>query len=106
MKIAVDLRTMTFGESGGMTQWIQGTFEHLIRADQDNEYLVFGLPYNYHLIDIQAPNLTRITFSPTNYSRQLKDRLDYEADVAVLFRFLPSEIDRDFPLHRQVICIP
>lgn len=105
MKIAIDLRTVTFGETGGLTQWLQGALGHLIRGDKDNDYLVFGMPYNYHLLDFQAPNLRRVTFSVADYDKRIKDRLDFEK-FDVLFRCFPYERDLDFPIHRQVVCLP
>lgn len=106
MKIAIDLRTVTFGEAGGLTRWLTGALGHLIRADRDNQYLVFGMPYNYHLLDFHAPNLTRITLSAADYLKKTQDRLDFEGDVAVLFRCFPYERELSFPAHRQVVCLP
>jgi glycosyltransferase involved in cell wall biosynthesis/GT2 family glycosyltransferase len=106
MKIAIDLRTVTFGEAGGLVQWLQGALGRLIRTDRDNEYLVFGMPYNYHLLDFQAPNLRRVTFSSGNYEKGIQDRLDFEKDVEVLFRCFPHDRKLNFPAHRQIVCIP
>ena len=106
MKIAVDLRVIEHGVTGGLSQLIEGILRSLLDRDQDNEYLVFCTPANYPLLDPDRPNLRRVSLAFPNYDQELDDHLRYRGDIDVLFRAYPGTDLGGVPLERQVVCIP
>ena len=106
MKIAVDLRVIEHGVTGGLSQLIEGVFRSLLERDQSNEYLVFCTPANYPLLEPDRSNLRRVSLPFATYDQELDDQLRYRGDIDVLFRAYPGTELGGVPLDRQVVCIP
>jgi glycosyltransferase involved in cell wall biosynthesis len=106
MKIAVDLRVIEHGITGGLAQLIEGVFRCLLERDRDNEYLVFCTPANYPLLEPDRSNLRRVTLPFATYDQELDDHLRYRGDIDVLFRAYPGTDLGGVPLERQVVCVP
>lgn len=106
MKIGIDLRWIVYGETGGLTQWLHGTLSALFARDATNHYVLFNTVYNFHLFPHPWPNVTRHTLSTANYYDELQDRVSYEGDYDLLFRYYPFGVIERFPLNRQIVCVP
>lgn len=107
LRIGVDLRNLVFGETDGLTQWVQGTLAAAFPRDPRHTYVLFHTPFNYHLFPDPPGNVVRHTLPPHRYFDELQDRIEYEGDFDLLFRSCPDvTVLERFPLARQVVCVP
>ncbi len=105
MKIGVDLRQLSLGASGGITQQVQGVFEAVFDRYTEHQFLVFCTPFNRSLLACDAEHVRYFSLSIASYFLDL-DHIAAEEDLQVLFRSYPTEDTLQFPMHKQIVLIP
>src|SRR5262245_10715880 len=104
MKIAIELRSIVPGLSGGIAPLIKGVLETLFVCYPEHEFLVFCTIFNRDLLSA-VPTHVRVWSLPCHGFNAELDRLLRLESVEVLFRCYPHE-PLDFPCPKQVIFIP
>lgn len=105
MKIGIELRHITLGESGGITQLIKGVLDQLVSMYPDVDFFVFCTIFNRGLLEPNRKNVKLISVPAANYWEVVDSILDKE-NIQVLFRSYPTEDTLVFPLEKQVFLIP
>jgi glycosyltransferase involved in cell wall biosynthesis len=105
MKIGVDLRPLSLGQSGGILQLVQGVFESVFDRYPEHQFLVFCTPFNRSLLERDAEHVCYFSLPIANYFQEL-DRIALQEDLQILFRSYPVEDTLRFPMHKQIVLIP
>ena len=105
MKIGVDLRQLSLGASGGITQLVQGVFGAAFNQYSEHQFLIFCTPFNRSLLTCNAENVGYFSLSIASYFQDL-DRIAAEEHLQVLFRSYPTEDTLQFPMDKQIVLIP
>ncbi|HYE37787.1 glycosyltransferase [Methylocaldum sp.] len=105
MKIGIELRNITLGEAGGITQLLKGVLDQLFSMHPEEEFFVFCTIFNRGLLEPNRNNVKFITVPAANYWEAV-DRILDEEKIQVLFRSYPAEDTFVFPLEKQVFLIP
>ena len=105
MKIGIELRQVTLGYSGGISQLLQNVLETLFVLHPEQHYVFFSTIFNRGLLE-QLPNQAEIVTLPLDRYYEELARLAVEKRIDVLFRGYPIESEFTFPLSRQVFEIP
>ena len=105
MKIGVDLRQLSVGASGGITQLVQGVFGAVFNQYSEHQFLIFCTPFNRSLLTCNAENVRYFSLSIASYFQDL-DRIAAEEHLQVLFRSYPTEDTLQFPMDKQIVLIP
>ncbi len=105
MKIGIELRQVTLGHSGGISQLLQNVLETLFALHPEQDYVFFATVFNRGLLERLPQRAEVVTLPLDRYYADLA-RLAVEKGVDVLFRGYPVEDEFTFPLSRQVFEIP
>ncbi|MBW4483586.1 MAG: glycosyltransferase [Tildeniella torsiva UHER 1998/13D] len=105
MRIGIDIRPLVLGASGGISQLVKGTFEHLFALYPEHYFFVFCTPFNRMLIDYENEHVNYLSLPISTYYYQL-DKATIGEDLDVLFRAYPMEDTLTFPLSKQIYLIP
>jgi glycosyltransferase involved in cell wall biosynthesis len=105
MKIGIELRPVTLGHSGGVSQLLQNVLETLFALHAEQDYVVFCTIFNRGLLE-RLPERAEVITLPLNRYHEELARLAVEKRIDVLFRGYPVESELTFPPSRQVIEIP
>ena len=104
-KIGIDIRHIVLGQSGGISQLIQGVFDAVFSKYKDCHYIVFCTIFNRSLLSASSDNITFLTLPLNTYYKEL-DRIAIRENIDVLFRGYPNAVDLNFPLSKQIFLIP
>jgi glycosyltransferase involved in cell wall biosynthesis/2-polyprenyl-3-methyl-5-hydroxy-6-metoxy-1,4-benzoquinol methylase len=105
VRVGVELRYATRGDSGGIVAVLAGTLTELFRRHEDVEFVVFCTVFNRELLSADAPNVELVTLPLDRFFPEL-DRLVSSLGIDVLFRSYPTVEQSAFPLSRQIFLIP
>jgi|GEM_PF-313537 len=106
MKIGIDVRQLSLGASGGISQLTSGVCEELFALYPEDHFLVFCTPFNRSLFEYSGDNVTYHSLPISNYYQSL-DRIAETEKLPVLFRCYPIEDHiLKFPPRRQIFLIP
>jgi glycosyltransferase involved in cell wall biosynthesis/GT2 family glycosyltransferase len=105
MKIGIELRQVTLGHSGGISQLLQNVLETLFTLHPEQDYVFFSTIFNRGLLE-RLPNRAEVVTLPLDRYHEELARLAVEKQIDVLFRGYPMESELTFPLSRQVFEIP
>ncbi len=105
MKIGIELRQVTLGHSGGISQLLQNALETLFALHPEQDYVFFSTIFNRGLLE-RLPERAEVATLPLDRYHEELARLAVEKRIDVLFRGYPVESELTFPLSRQVFEIP
>jgi glycosyltransferase involved in cell wall biosynthesis/GT2 family glycosyltransferase len=113
MKIGIEMRQVTLGNAGGISQLLRGVLRCLIHRFPDNEYVFFSTIFNCGLLE-PLPSAVQVVTLPLFSYFAAVPRLAREKRLDVLFRGYPSEQPLhdgtskplDYPMNKQIIQIP
>ena len=102
MKIGIELRQVTLGHSGGISQLLQNVLEELFALHPEQDYVFFCTIFNRGLLERLPERAEVVTLPLDRYYEDLA-RLAVEKQIEVLFRGYPMEAELTFPASRQVL---
>jgi glycosyltransferase involved in cell wall biosynthesis len=105
MKIAIELRQIRLGSSGGIVFHLKGLLPRLFSIAPDVEFLLFSTPFNQQLFSADQDNVRSMTLEEDSYFEQV-DRICARESVDVLFRSYPMLDPLEFPLAQQIFFMP
>ncbi len=105
MKIGIDLRQLTLGVSGGISQLVQGVSEHVFALYPEHQFFVFCTPFNRSLLDYKDVHVRYFSLSISSYYNEL-DRIITQEGLDLLFQTYPTVDTLRFPLNKQIFLIP
>jgi glycosyltransferase involved in cell wall biosynthesis len=105
MKIGIELRQVTLGQSGGISQLLQNALETLFALHPEQDYVIFCTIFNRGLLE-RLPDRAEVVTLPLDRYYEDLARLAVEKRIDVLFRGYPMKSELTFPLSRQVFEIP
>jgi glycosyltransferase involved in cell wall biosynthesis len=105
MKIGIDLRQLTLGISGGISQLVKGVCEHVFNLYPEHQFFVFCTPFNRSLLEYEGEHVCYFSLSLSSYFNEL-DQIMAQKGLDILFRTYPMEDILQFPLHQQIFLIP
>ncbi len=105
MKIGIDLRQLTLGVSGGISQLVKGVCEHVFALYPEHQFFVFCTPFNRSLLDCESVHVRYFSLSISSYFNEL-DRIVTQEGIHLLFRTYPTEGTLRFSLKKQIFLIP
>jgi glycosyltransferase involved in cell wall biosynthesis len=105
LRIAIDLRHVTLGSSGGVALLLKGVLEALFARHPEQEFHLFTTIFNRGLLERLPDNVHCWTFPVEDYFADI-DLFLMEKQIDVLFCGFPNEKQLRFPLARQVVMIP
>ncbi len=105
MKIGIDLRQLTLGISGGISQLVKGVCEHVFAAYPEHQFFVFCTPFNRSLLEYEEVHVRYFSLSVSSYFNDL-DQIATQEGLDLLFRTYPIEDTVRFPLNKQIFLIP
>jgi len=106
MKIAIDLRQIQMGTSGGIAPLHRGVLDAAIRRFHNHDFVVFGTIFNGSLIDPTPPNVEVMTLPLDGGFWEIMQQVLNDKQVDVLFRTYPVLDTLTFPMDKQVVFIP
>lgn len=104
-RIGIELRNVTYGESGGISFHLTGLLSALFRNFPDNEYYIFGTIFNQNLIPATGPNIHQYSLPLSSFFQDM-DLILGKEKISILFRSYPTPDQINFPLQRQIFYIP
>jgi glycosyltransferase involved in cell wall biosynthesis len=105
MRIGIEMRQVTFGSSGGISQLLRGVLRCLVQRHPEHEYVFISTIFNRNLLEPFAAGLQVVTLPLQSYFPDLS-RLAREQKLDVLFRGYPVEGAIDYPASKQIVLIP
>ena len=105
MKIGIELRHVTLGHAGGISQLLKGVLQELIASATLHEFIVFCTIFNRSLVACDADNVRFMSLPLHSFLGEV-DRICDEENIDVLFRSYPMEDNLRFPLSKQIFLIP
>src|SRR5260221_7450444 len=105
MRIAIEVRHIRFGESGGIVPLLTGVLNSLVAMNPEHEFVVFRTIFNRGLLDESRANVSTVLLPLNDDWKALQDVLDRQP-VEVMFRAYPSLDRLTFPLAKQIVLIP
>ena len=105
MKIGIELRQVTLGQSGGISQLLQNVLETLFALHPEQDYVFFSTIFNRGLLE-RLPERAEVATLPLDRYYEELARLAVEKRIDVLFRGYPVESELTFPASRKVFEIP
>jgi glycosyltransferase involved in cell wall biosynthesis len=105
MKIGIELRQVTLGQSGGISQLLQNVLETLFALHPEQDYVFFSTIFNRGLLE-RLPERAEVATLPLDRYYEELARQAVEKRIDVLFRGYPVESELTFPASRQVFEIP
>jgi glycosyltransferase involved in cell wall biosynthesis len=105
MKIGIELRYVTLGNSGGISQLLQGVLQALFAQHPNVEFVVFCTIFSRNLLEDTPEHVEVLSLPSVGFFAQL-DRIAGEKKLNILFRSYPSEDNLIFPFAKQVFLLP
>lgn len=105
MRIAVELRSVTLSESGGITILLHGLLNTLFLNHPHDRFVLFCTCFNRSLWQGVPDNVEVLTLPLKNFFLHLEKILKKQ-NVEVLFRCYPTEEALSFPVKRQIFLVP
>ncbi len=105
MRVAVELRNIHFGASGGIAPLVRGVLGAAMRLHPDVEFTVFATLFNAEFFGPPLPNVDVRVLPLHSYWPDLAAAL-HAGSFDVLFRPYPGQDAGDFPRAREVVLIP
>jgi glycosyltransferase involved in cell wall biosynthesis len=105
MNIGIELRHLTLGASGGVSQLVKGVCEYLFYLHPEQTFFVFCTPFNRNLLRYEGGHVHYLTLPIDNFFQEM-DKLIVKNEIQVIFRSYPSEDDLSFPIKRQIFLVP
>jgi glycosyltransferase involved in cell wall biosynthesis len=106
MKIGIDLRRLSLGSADEPSRWLRSTLAALLARGSAHTFVLFHTAFNYHLFSDLPANVDRRTLAAPRFAEELRDQLDLDGDFDLLLRTCPEEPAGQFPLARQIACVP
>ena len=105
MKIGIELRQITLGDSGGISVLIKGVLETLFACAPEHQFVVFCTIFNRSLLEWIPGNVKVITFPCATFFSEV-DSACVDDGIEVVVRSYPMDDDLGFPLSKQVFIVP
>lgn len=105
MKIGIELRAVTFGASGGISQYLQGTLQAAFRLHPEHQFIAFCTLFSRPLMENTPSNVKVETVPGFRFFTRIDEAFS-AGEMDVLFRSYPMEAALQMPWNRQVFLIP
>src|ERR1700712_3290511 len=105
LRVAVDLRYISEGASGGITPLIVHTLLRLFAMTPRDEYYLLGTIFNQNLFPADLCNVKQFSLQLSSYWSDVDDLLSRH-EIDVLFRSYPAADSLKFPLRKQIVLVP
>ncbi len=105
MNVGIELRQVTFGASGGIAQYLQGTLQAAFRLFPSDKFLVFCTVFSRQVLEDIPSNVTVETVPGYQFFARV-DEAAARQEIDVLFRSYPLEVPLQMSWAKQVVLIP
>src|SRR5947209_3460208 len=105
LRIAVDLRYLTEGASGGITPLVVHTLSRAFAMAPRDQFYLLGTIFNQDLFVDDLSNVQKFSLPLSSYWSAAEELLSQHG-IDVLFRSFPVADSLKFPLRKQIVLVP